>query len=143
LINPSIKAETHESFPLGLRGIEGVTVISSFYVIQVTPPAPSYPKRGILLMKSLLSTAVLNYTCFSHILFSSIQFAQYTLFFNFYSANDMNQNMLCKESFTSSSIASRTDPDGVASFSLADEMPVSYDRVPLKGAVTTTFPVMS
>jgi hypothetical protein len=37
----------HESFPLGLRGIEGVTLIFSFYFIQVTPPAPSYPKRGI------------------------------------------------------------------------------------------------
>jgi hypothetical protein len=53
LVNSSAKTKTHESFPLGVRGIEGVTLISSFYFIQVTPPAPSYPKRGMLNLSCL------------------------------------------------------------------------------------------
>jgi hypothetical protein len=46
LVNSSTKAQMHESFPLGLRGIEGVTLIISFYFIQVTPPCPLLPPRG-------------------------------------------------------------------------------------------------
>jgi len=48
MVNSSGKAQIHESFPLGLRRIEGVTLKSSYYFIRVTPPAPSYPKRGML-----------------------------------------------------------------------------------------------
>jgi hypothetical protein len=50
MVNSSAKAQIHESFSLGVRGIEGVT---SKYFIQVTPPAPSYPKRGMLNLSRL------------------------------------------------------------------------------------------
>jgi len=45
-VNSSANAHLNENFPLGLRGIEGVTLIASFLFHLVTPPCPLFSKEG-------------------------------------------------------------------------------------------------
>ncbi len=50
-----------ESFPLGLRGNEGVTLIFSFNFIEVTPPYPLLSQEGDIELSYFLTEIKYNY----------------------------------------------------------------------------------
>jgi hypothetical protein len=52
-VNSFAKAQMNESFPLGLRGIEGVTLIVFLFHL-VTPPCPLLSQEGDLKLVMLL-----------------------------------------------------------------------------------------